>query len=94
MFEYVGLLYGLAKDIKNYFNWKDEIKLVSFDWVEKSGFKKEAEKQGITLRWSQPDKIETRILDGYDIMYEFEKINRVRKKIILDDGSVLIGKRG
>jgi hypothetical protein len=94
MFEFLGLLYGLAKDLKEYLEWDEQEKLVSFDWVEKSGFGKEAEKNGVSLRWSKPEKIESRLLDEYEVMYEVEKLKRVRRKLVLKDGSVLIGRRG
>lgn len=94
MFEFLGLLYDLAKDLKDFLKWEEEEKLVSMDWVEKSGFGKEAEKNGITLRWSRPDKVVSRVLDGYEVMHEIDKSKRVRRKLILKDGAVLIGKRG
>lgn len=94
MFEYLGLRYDLAKDLKEYLEWEEQTKLVEPNWVEKSGFGKIAEKDGITLTWSKPEKVESRLLDGYEIMYEVEKVKRVRRKIVLKDGAVLIGKRG
>ena len=90
MFEYLGLLYNLAKDLKDYREWEEQTKLVEPNWVEKSGLGKIAEKHGITLRWS---KVESRLLDRYEIMYEVDKVKRVRRKIVLKDGAVLIGKR-
>lgn len=93
MFEYLGLLYVWGKDLKKYLEWKGETKLVSSDWLEKSGFKKEAENNGISLRWSKPEKIESRLLDGYEIMYEVDNSERVRRKLVLKDGLILIGKR-
>jgi hypothetical protein len=92
MFEYLGLLYALAKDLKKYLEWKEETKLVSSDWIEKSGFRREAENNGILLRWSRPDKVESRILDGYEVMYEIDRSKRVRRKLVLKDGLVLLGK--
>lgn len=92
MFNFLGVLYDVAKDVKEYLEWDEEAKLVSSDWVEKSGFRKEAEKNGISLRWSRPEKIESRLIDSYEVMYEIEKIKRVRRKLVLKDGSVLIGK--
>ena len=93
MLEYLGFLYALAKDLKKYLEWKEETKLVSSDWLEKSGFRKEAEKNGISLRWSKPDKVESRLLDGYEIMYEVDSSKSVRRKLVLKDGLILIGKR-
>lgn len=92
MFEYLGLLYDLAKDLKACLEWEEQTKLVEPSWVEKSGFGKEAEKNSISLRWSRPEKVESRLLDGYEVMYEVKELKRVRRKLVFKDGSVLIGK--
>ena len=93
MLEFAGFAYELAKGLKDYLKWDEETKLVSPDWLENSGFKEEAEKNGFSLYWSNPDKVESRLLDGYEVMYELEKLKRVRRKLILKSGAVLIGKR-
>lgn len=31
MFDFLGLLYDVAKDVKEYLEWDEETKLVSFD---------------------------------------------------------------
>jgi len=92
MIEYLGLIYGTAKDLKEFLSLKEETKLVSYDWIEKSGFGKEAKKNGYFIRWSKPEKIASRFLDGYEVMYEIDKQKRIRYKLVLKDGSVLIGK--
>ncbi len=93
MIELLGLFYGLAKDIKDYVEWNEEEKLVDINWPEKSEFNIQAESSGLKLSWSKPEKIESRLLDGFEIMYEVDKIKRVRRKIVLYDGMVLLGKR-
>ena len=93
MFDFVGLAYELIKDLKDYLKWKEETKLVSLDWIEKSGFVAEAAKSGIDLRWSRPEKIESRRLDGWELMYELDKLKRVRRKIAVKDGSLLVGRQ-
>lgn len=93
MFEFLGLLYDLAKDLKEYLEWDEEDKFIDNQWLDKSGFKATAENSGITLRWSRPEKVQTRLLDGYEILYEIEKLKRKRRRLVLNDGSVLIGKR-
>ena len=51
-------------------------------WIEKSGLKKKKKDEGFSLRWSRPEKIESHKLDGYDVVYEFDKIKRVKRKIV------------
>jgi hypothetical protein len=43
MFEFLGLFYGIAKDIKDYIEWNEEEKLVSKDWLDLSGFLAQSE---------------------------------------------------
>jgi len=93
MIEFLGLLYGVAKDIKEYIEWDEKEKFVDFNWPDKSGFQEQANQEGIDMIWSKPDKVESRLLDGYEIMYEVDKIRRVRKKIVLKEGLVLLGKK-
>jgi hypothetical protein len=94
MIEYLGFLYGVAKDIKEYLTWREEMKVVDREWLEKSGFGKIMESQGYKLYWSRPDKIETRILDGYEIIFEIDKSKRIRRRIVRGrEPLVLIGKK-
>jgi hypothetical protein len=88
-----GFIYALGKDLYKKFSWsEEEAKLVEFEWVESSGFKEKIEKEGYVIVWSKPDKAETRILDGYEYMYEIDESKKVRRKIVLKDGLVLLGK--
>lgn len=93
MIDLLGFLYDVAKDLKEYFEWKEEDKLVDFKWPEKSGLKDKAAADGLTISWCKPDRLESRRLDGYEIVYEVDKADRVRRRIVLRDGLVLIGKR-
>jgi len=90
----LGLLYDVAKDIKNYLEWNEEERLVDFGWPEKSGLNAKADAEGMTLTWCKPDMLASRQLDGYEIVYEIDKAKRVRRRLVLRDGLVLIGKRG
>lgn len=93
MIDLLGFLYEVAKDVKDSLKWKEEVKLVDIKWPEKSGFKQKAEADGMEISWSKPDKLESRKLDGYDIVYELDKKNRIRRRLVLRDGLILIGKR-
>ncbi len=93
MIEWLGLLYTIAKDLKEYGTCDEEEKLIDSDWLEKSGFKDELQSKGMTPRWSNPDKVASRQLDGWDIIYEIDGIRRIRRKLVLRDGMILIGKR-
>ncbi len=96
MIEILGLLYGLGKDLKKYFDWEVEDKLVDRQWLDKSGFKDHMEREGYILRWSSNDKLESWLLSGYEIAYEIDKSKRVRRRIIRapkDDPIVLIGRK-
>ena len=94
MIEYLGFFYALGKDIKDYLKWREETKLVDREWLEKSGFGKLMESQGYKLFWSLTDKIETRKLAGYEIIFEIDKSKRIRRRIVRGkEPLVLIGKK-
>jgi len=92
MIELAGLLYGIAKDLKQLIEYKEEDKLVDINWPEKSGFANEWRQKGYELRWSRPDRIESKRLDGWEILYEVDKVARIKRRLVLRDGMILIGK--
>lgn len=92
MIEYAGLLYGFLKDLKKFLSFEEEDKLVEMSWLKESGFGDAAEKSGFDLRWTVPKKVETRKLDGYQILYEIDDKARKKRRIVLEDGTVLMGK--
>jgi hypothetical protein len=96
MIEWLGLIYGVAKDIKDYLKWDEEYKTVDKEWLDKSGFGKEMESHGYKLYWSRPEKIESRKLGGYEIIFEVDKIKRIRRRIVWSSGNdslILLGKK-
>jgi hypothetical protein len=94
MIEYLGLLYALAKDIKSCLTWSEEAKLVDREWLKTSGFEEFMKNQGYKLRWTTPEKVETRKLYGYEIIYEIDKSNRVRRRIVRGrEPLTLLGKK-
>ena len=93
MIDLLGFFYDVAKDIKEYLTWDEHEKLVDIGWPEKSGLQKRAEADGMTLKWCRADRLASLQLDGYEIVYEIDKSKRVRNKVVLRDGSVLIGRR-
>lgn len=93
MFEFAGLLYEMFKDIKDHLKFDEEDKLVSSAWLEESGFLTTAKNNGCALRWSLPENISTRELDGYEVLIEVDKIKRKHCRLVRKDGTILIGKR-
>lgn len=97
MFEFLGVAYGPLKDAYNALKAKADLpekeKLVDVEWPMKSGFQENATKQGWEIGWSRPDKVASRELDGYQIMYEVDTKNSCVYRLVLRDGLVLIGKK-
>lgn len=96
MIEYLGFAYGLAKDVFDYLKWAKEEKIVDREWLEKSGFGEHMENQGFKLYWSKRHKIETRKLEGWEILYEIDKLKRVQRSIKRTSGKdslILLGKK-
>ena len=92
MIEAAGALYSLAKGLGSYLRWDEEEKLVDIRWPEESGFKSDVEESGYRISWCRPDKIASRKLDGYEVLFEIDRVKRVRSRIVLRDGLTLIGK--
>jgi hypothetical protein len=93
MIEFLGLLYTFVKDMKVYLEFNEEKKLVDSDWLVRSGFKEKAESDGWKLAWVRPDRVASLKQDGYEILYEIDKLRRVRRQLVSKDSSVLVAKR-
>ena len=92
MIEYLGFLYGVAKDVRRYFTYREARKIVEFNWPRDSGFAAEAQKAGFVLRWVNSRKVDPRMGEGYEIMYEIDTSQQTRNRLELYDGSVLMGR--
>jgi hypothetical protein len=74
-------------------DWDEEEKLVDSNWPMRSGFQAKAEAEGLKIAWFPADRVASRDLAGYWPVYELDKFNQIRRKLVLSDGSVLVGKR-
>ena len=81
MIEFLGLFYEVAKGLSDYLVWDEDVKLVDREWLEKSGFGQLMRDKGYSLYWSKPERVESRKLDRYDLIYEIDKLKRVRRRI-------------
>ncbi|WP_321851054.1 hypothetical protein [Burkholderia diffusa] len=88
-------VYNVAKDIKAFFEWVVKDKLVDGEWLEKSGFQKQSNAEGIELRWVNAERVASAELDEWAILYELDKPNRIRHKLIRKGQEVptLMGKQ-
>lgn len=81
MIDLLGFLYGLSKDIIGYLDFEEGVKLVDREWLEKSGFKDGLEELGYELYWSKSQKIPSREFDGWEVVYEIDKLKKLRNRI-------------
>lgn len=95
-----GLVYTIGKDVWTYVqDQKDKDKYVEKDrlvenkYLEDSGLKAAWEKEGYQLRWTVPKKVETRKLQGYEILYGVDDKQKEIFSLKLMDGSILMGKK-
>ncbi|MBK7899476.1 MAG: hypothetical protein KA603_10330 [Azonexus sp.] len=93
MIDILGFAYTVAKDINEYLKWTEEEKLVDFSWPEKSGLKASYEANGYSIAFVRPDRIASLQLDGTEIVYEIDKRKRIKRRVVLRDGLVLVGTR-
>lgn len=73
--------------------WTEKEKVVNSGWWEKSDLKREKQAQGYsTFFWSNQDRIQERIGNGYEIIFEIDRPNRIKYRLGLKNGQVLMGK--
>ncbi|TWO66013.1 hypothetical protein FN976_26910 [Caenimonas sedimenti] len=86
--------YQAIKGVKDYLEVKEgEPKLVDMDWAKGSGFEDKMKEMGYSLRWTAPDKVASRELKGYELMLEIVKDKKIKRKLVLKDQSILMGKK-
>ena len=66
-------------------------KFVNNSWWESSRLNKKLTAKGYSFRWSNPQAVEERVSNGYEIIYE--KTLLTKHKLINSSGQVLIGKK-
>ena len=96
MIEMLGFAYAIGKELFKYAKWTIEDKLVDRDWLAASGFEERMKAEGYTLVWSREAKVETRLMQGFDSIYEIDQAKRIKRRIIRGpkhDTLVLIGKK-
>ena len=95
----IGLIYQAGKDIilagksikEKFIDWKEETKSVDSQYIQKIGLQEKLENEGYKLRWSTFNKVESRKLDGWEIVYEIDEKNKTKYKLIVNNKAVLIG---
>jgi hypothetical protein len=91
MLDLLGVFYDVTKDVKAYFAWKDGTdQLVDINWPQTSGLQAEAAKAGFALRWVRPDEVETRKLEGYEVVLKHDMNERIRRRLVVRGGLVLM----
>lgn len=96
IFNTIATLVGTIINVRNFrdrYKWKEAEKKVNSKWWESSDLKKDYETNGYNeFRWSRLASVEERKAKGYEIIYEEDKPNRIKYKLVDESGSVLIGK--
>lgn len=92
MIEFASLAYGLLKDIAKFLTLEEEDKVVDLQWLEKSGFGQAARDSGFDIHWVRLNKVESRKLDGYQIMYEVDELARKKRRLVVNNELILMGK--
>ncbi len=64
---------------------------VNDSWWESSTLKKSLEKKGYVFRWSNPNKVEERLNNGYEII--LQRCAFKKYKLLNKSGQVLLGKK-
>ncbi|MGA9919181.1 MAG: hypothetical protein WBR17_42300 [Paraburkholderia sp.] len=67
-----GLLCSVGKDVPGYLRREVKDKLVDREWLEKSGFLAQCVAGGIELGWVNAERVASKELDGWAVLYELE----------------------
>ena len=89
----LNLIYSISKDLINWVRWKDQQKIVGLNWIEIPEVKKRICTNDYKLVWVRGDKVEARREKGWEVVYDFDRVKRIRFKIATHDGLILIKKR-
>jgi hypothetical protein len=79
----MGFLYSLLKDLIGYFKFKDEDKLVEFDYPTQVGISDKS-------FWCNPEKLDRRLKEGYEVFYEKNIKMRKRYRFINKSNQILL----
>ena len=76
----MSLIYTIIKDVAEWLKWKElEPKLVEYRWLEESGKREDLEREGIEASWCAPEKLERRLAEGYEVIFELDSTKRTRR---------------
>ncbi len=92
----MSFLYALFKDLKEHLSWTAEDRLVNMVFFKESGIAQELKDQGFIERWTLPSNVEQLKLKefgGYDVVYQLDRPKKIRYRLVLEDGAVLMGKK-
>lgn len=79
----MDFLYNLLKDLIGYFKFKDEDKLVEFNYPEQQGFSDKS-------FWCNAEKLDRRLKEGYKIYYEKDTKTRRQYRFINKSNQILL----
>jgi hypothetical protein len=67
-------------------------KLINEKWLEKSGLVESLRNEGKGIRWTNPDRVEERKLDGFEEVFEVDKDKKTMRKLVNRSGSILMAR--
>ncbi|MDR3427021.1 hypothetical protein [Silvimonas sp.] len=92
-FEVSGVFYSRPKAGAIWSRWKETApKLVTNQWLAQPEFLEQSQAANLKLHWTTQRKLAEREQDGFEMLFELDRLNRVRRKLILYDGSMLLAK--
>ena len=91
--ELLGLLYGIAKDLKSYQTYEEKDKII--DQRRLTQIEKAHEEKGdmIEFRISDPDKIEGIKQNGWDYYYEIDEDKKTKSLLKMKNGQIIIARQ-
>ncbi|GGP22478.1 hypothetical protein [Silvimonas iriomotensis] len=92
-FEVDGVFYSRPKADADWMRWKETPpRTVANHALARPEFAAQLQVAQLKLHWTTQRKLADREADGYQILYELDRRNRVRRRLALYDGSFLLAK--
>ena len=73
--------------------FRDKEKVIDNSWWESSELRNDLLKNDYEFRWSNQDKIENRLSQGYEVIFQTDHSVKTKYKLINESRQVLIGKQ-
>ncbi len=90
----LGTAVDWLKDLWRLARYGSEDMVITMSWLGESGVAEKAKARGLVdLGFAHKRRVDLLKAEGRVIVFEYDKLRRVRRRLVLHDGSVLVGRK-